>query len=231
MKHLNTKTVFASIQIGAQKVRSMNKTVVILLLAIVGLVNLSFAKQPETIYYPETRTKITRYTVPTIEEYHKYAKEQAHVPFTGKTYIGFTQAIGFKESRNRYHVVNKFGYLGKYQFGASTLERLHVYNTQAFLNNPVQQEKAFEALCSVNKYILRKDIKRFVGKKINGVLITESGMLAAAHLGGAGNVKKFLRSYGKDNKKDQLGTSIQDYIEKFQGYDVSHIEANKNARV
>ena len=66
-----------------------------------------------------------------------------------------------------------------------------IYNPKAFLNNPILQEKAFEANASRNKWILRRDIKRSVGKKVNGVLITESGILAAAHLAGPGSVKKY----------------------------------------
>ena len=65
------------------------------------------------------------------------------------------------------------------------------------MNDPSIQEKAFEANLSRNKWVLRRDIKRFVGKTIAGVKVTESGILAAAHLGGPGNVKKFLRSYGR----------------------------------
>ncbi len=163
-------------------------------------------------------------TVLTLEE----SQQMIQVPFTGKSFIGFTQAVGFKESRNRYHIVNKFGYLGKYQFGKSTLRRLKIRNVENFLRNPEQQERAFNALCSLNKHILRKDIKRSVGKKINGVEITESGILAAAHLSGAGNVKKFLRSNGANNTSDAFGTTIENYMILFSGYDVSSIEANKN---
>jgi hypothetical protein len=43
---------------------------------------------------------------------------------------------------------------------------------------------------------LIRDIKRMVGKKINGIPITESGILAAAHLAGAGNVKKISEKLG-----------------------------------
>lgn len=167
---------------------------------------------------------LREYTVMTLEE----SQMQIQVPFIGKSFTGFTQAVGFKESRNRYHIVNKFGYLGKYQFGKSTLRRLKIRNVENFLRDPEQQEKAFNALCSLNKHILRKDIKRSVGKNINGVKITESGILAAAHLSGAGNVKKFLRSNGNFNKSDAFGTSIQNYMEMFAGFDVSSIEANKN---
>ena len=170
-------------------------------------------------------------TVLTLEESLKsnlYSNNFSGVPFIGNEFIGFREAVGFKESRSRYHVVNKFGYMGKYQFGKSTLRRLKIYNVENFLKNPEQQEKAFKALCSLNKHILRRDIKWSVGKKINGIVITESGILAAAHLGGAGNVKKYLRSNGGVNFNDAFGTSIQNYMKKFSGFDVSNIEASKN---
>lgn len=70
-----------------------------------------------------------------------------------------------------------------------------------------------------------------MGKKINGVTVTESGILAAAHLAGAGNVKKYLRTYGKYQFTDAFGTTIDLYIKKFGGYDVSFIVPNKYATV
>jgi hypothetical protein len=82
-----------------------------------------------------------------------------------------------------------------------------------------------------NKWILRRDIKRFEGKRIKGVEVTESGMLAAAHLAGAGNVKKYLRSYGQYDMKDSYGTSIAKYIRKFSGYDVSDVSPKRNPKV
>jgi hypothetical protein len=128
-------------------------------------------------------------------------------------------------------VINTLGYLGKYQFGKTTLKRFRIYNTKEFLKNPELQEKAFAAYCSVNKWILRKDIRRTVGKIINGIKITESGILAAAHLGGAGNVKKYLRSNGKIRFSDAYGSSIQSYLKKFAGYNVSNIKADRMAKV
>ncbi|WP_394335050.1 peptidoglycan-binding protein LysM [Tenacibaculum holothuriorum] len=148
-------------------------------------------------------------------------------PYLQNDFVGFKEALAFKESQGRYSIVNKLGYLGKYQFGKSTLKRFRIYNTQNFLKDPELQEKAFIALCKVNKWILRKDIRRSVGKTINGVKITESGILAAAHLSGAGNVKKYLRSNGSFKFKDAFGTSIESYMKKFAGYDVANIKANK----
>jgi len=148
-------------------------------------------------------------------------------PLTGNSFIGFKEALGFKESQGKYHVINTLGYLGKYQFGKSTLKRFNIYNTSEFLKDSKLQEDAFLALCSVNKWILIRDIKRFVGKRINGTIITESGILAAAHLAGAGNVKRYLRSYGSEQFEDAYGTSIKYYLKKFAGFDTSMVEANK----
>lgn len=158
-------------------------------------------------------------------------QKEVTIPFLQKDFIGFKEALAFKESQGKYHIVNTLGYLGKYQFGKSTLKRVKVYNTEHFLKNPKLQESAFVALCKINKWILRKDIKRFVGKKIGGIMVTESGILAAAHLSGAGNVKKFLRSYGKQTFKDAYGTSIKNYLKRFAGFDVSSIKADKKATV
>ena len=157
--------------------------------------------------------------------------EDFDIPFLQNDFVGFKEALAFKESQGKYRAVNTLGYLGKYQFGKTTLERFRIYNTDAFLKNPELQERTFAAYCKVNKWILRKDIERSVGKVINGVEITESGILAAAHLSGAGNVKKYLRSNGRNNKSDAYGASIALYIKKFAGYDVSDIEAERLAKV
>ena len=76
---------------------------------------------------------------------------------------------------------------GRYQFGKSTLKTLKIKVTkEEFLNNPDLQEEAMKKLLLYNKKHLQKYINRFDGQVINGILVTESGLLAAAHLGGAG---------------------------------------------
>ncbi|HUH28842.1 MAG TPA: hypothetical protein VLZ86_11515 [Gelidibacter sp.] len=151
-------------------------------------------------------------------------------PYLGKSYLGFKEALAFKESRGNYFTVNDLGYLGKYQFGAETLKLLGVYNPEYFLYTPELQEKAFLANSERNKWILRKDIARFVGMEIHGTTVTESGILAAAHLAGPGNVKKFLRSRGGYNLSDAYGTSISYYMKQFSGYDTSFIKPNQKAK-
>ena len=151
--------------------------------------------------------------------------------FLGKWYVGFKETLGFKESRGNYHIVNDYGYMGKYQFSGATLRMMGFKNIDDFLYDTRQQEAAFFAYTSLNKWVLRNDIKRCVGKTIGGVKITESGILAAAHLAGAGNVKKFLRSGGANGFEDANGASIRYYLRMFSGYDTSHIVPNKKPRI
>jgi hypothetical protein len=199
---------------------------ILLLFSLFALVIIisSFSKETKTRDLSITKNTFTS-TVPTKEQ---SSIKPINIPFVGNLFIGFKEAVAFKESQGRYNTINTLGYLGKYQFGRTTLERFNIYNTHHFLKDPELQEDAFIALCSVNKWILRKDIKRSTGKTINHIKITESGILAAAHLAGAGNVKKYLRSNGSFKFEDAYGSTVQHYLKQFSGYDTSIIEASKN---
>lgn len=153
------------------------------------------------------------------------------LPFTGKFFIGFKEAIAYKESQGKYDLVNSLGYMGKYQFGTSALRTIGINNNAVFLNNPKLQEKAFVALLKINKWKLRNVIKEYRGKIIDGVRVTESGILAAAHLGGAGSVRKYLESNGERKCKDSYGTTIKSYMKQFGGYETHNIIPDCNAKV
>ncbi|OQD43398.1 hypothetical protein BUL40_06095 [Croceivirga radicis] len=192
------------------------------------------------------RVKNTKVDVPDLLKVHNqglffdFPEEQTRIElekdeflnvFLGKSYQGFKDALAFKESQGDYSSVNTLGYLGKYQFGRSTLRLMGVKDGDAFLNDPALQEKVFNLNVARNKWILRRDIKRFVGKRINGITITESGIVAAAHLAGAGNVKKYLRSYGQADFSDAYGSTVAYYMKKFAGFDVSVIKAKQKPRI
>ena len=150
------------------------------------------------------------------------------VPFIKKDFIGFKEFLGFFESGSDYKKINRLGYLGKYQFGKSTLKVLKIdYLKNDFINEPALQERAFLMNVMRNKWILRREISRFNGLVISDMFITESGIIAAAHLSGPANVKKFLRSYcdSKLDLKDANGTKISDYLKTFKNYNISEIEA------
>ena len=129
----------------------------------------------------------------------------------------FLYDMAERESSNRYDVVNQYGYMGAYQFGAETLRNLG-YNVtrEKFLNSPELQEEAMIKLLKANRHTLRRQIRKYDGKLLNGVLVTESGLLAAAHLAGAGSVRKWVKS-GKEFK-DRNGVTLVSYLKKFNGY-------------
>jgi len=150
---------------------------------------------------------------------------------TTNSFIDFKEALAVRESGGDYQSVNSYGYMGKYQFGKGTLKYIGLKNATDFLNNPELQEKAFVAYVQKNKWILRREIKKYVGKKIGGILITESGILAAAHLGGAGSVQDYLRSKGNVSFTDGYGTNIKSYLKTFANYDLTEIKAEKHPKI
>ena len=151
----------------------------------------------------ESEIKVPEIIVPEIKDHNKFLDD-----------------IGFRESSNNYKAVNQFGYLGKYQFGRKTLNSLGFENVsnREFLENVSIQEEAMYALLNHNKKILRRQIQKYHGQTIYGIYITESGILAAAHLAGAGNVRKFFRK-GYEFK-DGNGTKMTSYMTLFSGYNL-----------
>ena len=151
----------------------------------------------------ESEIKVPKIIVPEIKDHNKFLDD-----------------IGFRESSNNYKAVNQFGYLGKYQFGRKTLNSLGFENVsnREFLENVSIQEEAMYALLNHNKKILRRQIQKYHGQTIHCIYITESGILAAAHLAGAGNVRKFFRK-GYEFK-DGNGTKMTSYMTLFSGYNL-----------
>ena len=193
----------------------MRKHIILGLLIVVALLSFGMSDSKEkgqnlpTIEQLEEEQRLKEQAIKdSIASYHKVELDN------------FLSAIGFRESGNRYDITNTFGYMGKYQFGRSTLKGLgYKVSKKEFLNNPDLQEEAMLSLLKHNKEKLQKYIDVFDGKTINGIYITESGILAAAHLGGQGSVRRYFRN-GKVFK-DGNGTKITSYMDKFSGYDIA----------
>ncbi len=150
-----------------------------------------------------------------------------------RDYLAFQEAIGMRESSNNYKAVNKFGYLGKYQFGKPRLYDLgysidgwhpknqpvkKIISTSEFLLNKNLQDYLFYVHCKQLVNIILKRYKQFIGKKINDVEITLSGLVAGAHLVGLGGVIKFLAK--KIDVKDGNGVPVSRYIKEFANYNL-----------
>ncbi|MBW1297718.1 peptidoglycan-binding protein LysM [Aquimarina litoralis] len=202
------------------------------ILTIGGVVLVSFTPKERTDFSSYSTAGLDLYYIaPNFNEIEDNVDDIIIYPELGKSYVGFKEAVAFKESRGDYGVVNQFGYMGKYQFGMGTLALIGIKNKNQFLSNPALQEKAFYANLSRNKWILRRDLKWFTGKRINGIEVTESGVLAAAHLAGPGAVKKYLRSGGVNGFADAFGTTIRYYMKRFSGFDTSFVVPNRKAKV
>jgi Ca2+-binding RTX toxin-like protein len=157
-----------------------------------------------------------------------------------KSYDAFLDALGERESSGNYGAVNTLGFLGKYQFGELALIDVGYYSADGtaendwkpgswtgkdgvdskadFLADPAAQESAIRAYMKLQWSYLG-DARAYEGQTVHGIKITESGLLAAAHLLGAGAVRSFLHSDGKTVPGDAYGTPLAEYFTLFRGYD------------
>lgn len=137
----------------------------------------------------------------------------------------FTDDLRRAESPN-WTAINSIGCMGWFQFTPATLRDLgygyitpEAFKADSTIFLPNLQLKVFKLLLKRNEEQLH-DYMKYVDTVINNVLITKSGLLAAAHLGGCGGVMDFINSEGKKNYKDLNGTRIQHYLTRFAGYDL-----------
>ena len=138
--------------------------------------------------------------------------------------MDFKNTMRKSESSDNYMVVNKEGYMGAFQFGDARLQDYKTANkeeftNQEFLNDKDLQEKVFDwHVGDIVKYIQDNNLDEAIGKKVNGVVITLNGLVAAAHLGGKFGMRQYVESGfdKKFNKEDSNGTSLFDYIQRFQ---------------
>ena len=137
----------------------------IILSTIVTL--LSFGMIDSAALNDGNRTPNSLTEVKQSEELRKQAEELKIKQYHQQELENFLDAIGFRESSNDYTVTNKWGYMGKYQFGRSTLKGLgYKVTKKEFLNNPQLQEEAMMALLLHNKEKLQKYIDVFDGQTI-----------------------------------------------------------------
>lgn len=131
-------------------------------------------------------------------------------------YKAFTDALAEAESSNNYYAING-SYFGKYQFGPKALQDIGM-SLEEYKASYHSQEKAMLLYLRTNYMYLEDIIQETRGKEINGITMTVSGMLAAAHLAGHSNLRQYIYSDGLYIFKDGNGTSIERYLIEFGGY-------------
>ncbi|MCQ2740049.1 MAG: hypothetical protein MJ237_07470 [bacterium] len=163
-----------------------------------------------------------------------------------KSLQSFLNDLGARESGGNYKSINKYGYIGKYQMGESAMEdagyykkpskkynndwtgvftgKDGIYSVSDYLASQIAQENSQIIFKKCQwKYLNAVGADKYVGQIINNYKITESGLLAGAHLKGAGAVIKYLKSNGNINPTDSFGTTLESYIKNFGDYDVKKI--------
>lgn len=194
----------------------------------------------DTLMLPRTakvvKIKVTSIKIANVVSDTTFNVDQKYLikPYKRLDFHNFADSVKMRESSGNYTIINKWGYAGAYQFGKAALNDLGIKNKTAFIKCKELQDAAFVGYVMINKYRLRKYIVKYVGNTINGILVTESGICAAAHLKGAGNVRAWLKHDGKisDKKmKDALNTSLEEYMKRFGGYDISSVPAVKKVKI
>lgn len=166
----------------------------------------------------------------------------------GTTYTDFLHALAQRESSMQADNVNtRTRYAGLYQMGEAAMQDVGLYSgdatkrndyvgsftgrygvtsLQGFLSDPDAQTKAITDYHNRvwNSYLTNNGsggAANYIGQTINGIQVTQSGLIAAAHLVGHGDVKKWLNSGGTFMPQDGNGTKLVEYLQKFAGYSLS----------
>lgn len=139
---------------------------------------------------------------------------------SSKNFNAFLSDMAQLESGGRYNIISSLGYLGRYQIGRVALADIGMGGipTDEFINSPALQEIAMRMLLRKNKKYLQSYIGKYSSRKVGGLRIDESSLLAAAHLTGVGSVMQFLDSNGTVDPVDGNGIKTSSRLRKFEGY-------------
>ena len=140
-----------------------------------------------------------------------------------------TESGGNWSAQNNEQGSGGAGHFGRVQFGRGRLqdaERAGVipqgFSPESLVSGTPEAQQTQRALerwhfNDLNQNIDRMGLGQYEGQTMNGVPVTRSGMMAAAHLGGMGGLRQFLQTGGQHNPADAYGTSLADYMRQHGG--------------
>lgn len=154
--------------------------------------------------------------------------KDVHIPnrtvYSTKTEVErFMSHMAQRESNNNHRVVNPYGMMGRYQFSPRTVRTLGFeVSKEEFLSNPRLQDSVMVTYMRANARDLTIVINQYEGRTYKGVKITRAGVIAAAHLVGSGEVRRFFSDpTDMVGRKDANGTSLRNYLEEFNKYNIN----------
>lgn len=122
----------------------------------------------------------------------------------------YLKRLGYLESRYNVNITNPYGFMGLYQFGDPYLKTFGYKKSDIKDNSMLQHELALRGV-DFNT----KGLENFFGKTKDGIKLNKYNMAAAAHLGGKGNLIKYLNGE-IDDFKDAYGTSLLSRLKEFE---------------
>ncbi len=163
---------------------------------------------------------ITSQLIVAAREYQKpsqlssYAKQQStSSPSQGSFMDRLTQSESGGNSDAQITIADGRRFVGKLQFGAARLADYKAASGKRFTQNQFQNDPALQdEVASWHFNDIDKAIDA-LGDQAKGY--DRDGLRSVAHLGGKGGMTQFVKSGGKYNPADELGTSLQNYYDKF----------------
>ncbi|MDA8817563.1 hypothetical protein N9N27_02045 [Planktomarina sp.] len=104
-------------------------------------------------------------------------------------------------------------YVGALQFGDARLQDYKKATGSSFTQDEFKADNALQD--KVAAWHIADIDKTIDGRGLNTDGFNRDGLRAVAHLGGKHGMKKFVQTEGEHNPSDELGTSLQDYYDKF----------------
>ena len=177
---------------------------------------LSFYERPEFQVSPQSEpTQAEDETASTLEEVLADAFPEPQRMQADE--LSFIKRLTQSESsgdRNA-EIIIKDGrrYVGALQFGDARLKDYKKATGSSFTQDEFKADNALQD--KVAAWHVADIDKTIDGLGLNTDGFDRDGLRAVAHLGGKGGMKKFVRTKGEYNPSDELGTSLQDYYDKF----------------
>jgi hypothetical protein len=145
------------------------------------------------------------------------AKEQADIlasPSSNADFLSrLTQSESSGDSNAEITVADGRRFVGKLQFGDARLQDYKKATGSSFTQDEFKADNALQD--KVTAWHIADIDKTIDGLGLNTDGYDRDGLRAVAHLGGKHGMKKFVQSEGEYNPKDEFGTSLQSYYDKF----------------
>tara|TARA_R110002153_G_scaffold179047_2_gene332445 strand:- start:2963 stop:3787 length:825 start_codon:yes stop_codon:yes gene_type:complete len=106
-------------------------------------------------------------------------------------------------------------FAGKLQFGEARLQDYKAATGKAFTQDEFKADEVLQDEVGAWHVAEIDKVIDALGDAAKGY--DRNGLRSVAHLGGQGGMRQFVKSSGEYNPADELGTSLQDYYEKFSG--------------